>query len=261
MTVRLLIADDHEVVRPGLASLLAGTDVEIIGEASHPSEAVEMANRHKPDVALLGHSHDGRRRRRADGAEQIHKDLPETRVVMLSAFDNPTYIARANALGASDYLLKGCTREQLLETIHAVSTREGTSDHGELSKVAGTMATRQKTEDDEASLTQRETQVLRHLALGLSNKEIAKSLSSASRPSKSTCSTCCARSASTTAPKPRCGPCAKGLSNGKRRHVISASTLGRFTSNGKPHNSTCASARIPTLRGAPRPSRNAAAPS
>ncbi|HEY4311212.1 MAG TPA: response regulator transcription factor [Pirellulales bacterium] len=176
MTVRLLIADDHEVVRQGLASLLAGTDVEIICEASHPSEAIEMAHRHRPDVALLDI-------RMMDGGddgltalEQIHKDLPDTRVVMLSAFDNPTYIARANALGASDYLLKGCTREQLLETIHAVATRDGSSDHGELSKVAGTMATRKKTEDDEASLTQRETQVLRHLALGLSNKEIAKSL-------------------------------------------------------------------------------------
>ncbi len=176
MTVRLLIADDHEVVRQGLASLLAGTDVEIIGEASHPNEAVQMAHKHRPDVAILDI-------RMMDGGddgltalEQIHKDLPDTRVVMLSAFDNPTYIARANALGASDYLLKGCTREQLLDTIHAVTTREGTGDHGELSKVACTMATRKKTEDDEASLTQRETQVLRHLALGLSNKEIAKSL-------------------------------------------------------------------------------------
>ena len=65
--------------------------------------------------------------------------------------------------------------EQLLDTIHAAHA--GTTSHGELGKVAGTMATRKKSEDDEASLTQRETQVLRHLALGLSNKEIAKSLS------------------------------------------------------------------------------------
>ena len=177
MTVRLLIADDHEVVRQGLASLLAGTDVEIVAEGRSPAEAIELAHRHKPDVALLDI-------RMMDGGddgltalEQIHKDLPQTRVVMLSAFDNPTYIARAHALGASDYLLKGCTREQLLDTIHAAASKEGTSTHGELIKVAGTMATRQKTEGDEASLTQRETQVLRHLALGLSNKEIAKSLS------------------------------------------------------------------------------------
>jgi DNA-binding NarL/FixJ family response regulator len=177
MTVRLLIADDHEVVRQGLASLLAGTDVQIVAEASRPGEAVDLARQHKPDVALL----DIRMMEGGDDGltalETIHKDVPETRVVMLSAFDNPTYIARAHALGASDYLLKGCTREQLLNTIHAVAERDGVSSHGELSKVAGTMATRQKTADDEASLTQRETQVLRHLALGLSNKEIAKSLS------------------------------------------------------------------------------------
>ncbi len=124
MTVRLLIADDHEVVRQGLASLLAGTDIEIICEASHPSEAVEMAHRHRPDVVLLDI-------RMMDGGddgltalEQIHKICPIWRVVMLSAF----YIlrtSRANALGASDYLLKGCTREQLLQTIHAVSMRKG----------------------------------------------------------------------------------------------------------------------------------------
>ena len=177
MSVRLLIADDHEVVRQGLASLLTGTDVEIVAQATTPADAVELARRHKPDVALLDirmteGGEDG-----LTALEQIHRDVPTTRVVMLSAFDNPTYIARAHALGASDYLLKGCTREQLLDTIRAVAAHEGISPHGELSKVAGTMATRQKSADDEASLTQRETQVLRHLALGLSNKEIAKSLS------------------------------------------------------------------------------------
>jgi DNA-binding NarL/FixJ family response regulator len=175
MTVSLLIADDHEVVRQGLASLLAGSDVRIVAEAANPADAVEMARRHKPNVALL----DIRMVEGGDDGltalERIHHDVPETKVVMLSAFDNPTYIARANALGATDYLLKGCTREQLLDTIHGAST--GGATHGELGKVAGTMAARQKNKDDENALTQRETQVLRHLALGLSNKEIAKSLS------------------------------------------------------------------------------------
>ena len=138
MTVSLLIADDHEVVRQGLASLLAGTDVQIVAEAANPADAVELARRHKPNVALLDI-------RMVDGGddgltalERIHHDVPETKVVMLSAFDNPTYIARANALGAADYLLKGCTREQLLDTIRSASA--GTATHGELGKVAGTMA-------------------------------------------------------------------------------------------------------------------------
>ncbi len=176
MTVRLLIADDHEVVREGLVGLLNDTDVEIVAQANSPTEALRLARKHKPDVALLdirmGEGGDG-----LTALEKIHKELPETRVVMLSAFDNPTYVARAHALGASDYLLKGCTRDQLLATIHSVADHPGPSDHGQLQSVAGTMATRQKTAGDEASLTQRETQVLRHLALGLSNKEIAKSLS------------------------------------------------------------------------------------
>ncbi|HEY2838622.1 MAG TPA: response regulator transcription factor [Pirellulales bacterium] len=176
MSIRILIADDHEVVREGLVGLLAGTDIEIVAQAKSPAEASKLARKHRPDVLLL----DIRMGEGGDGLavlEKLHKELPETRVVMLSAFDNPTYVARAHALGASDYLLKGCTREQLLDTIHGVTQSPGPTEHGQLQKVAGAMAARQKTPDDEASLTQRETQVLRHLALGLSNKEIAKSLS------------------------------------------------------------------------------------
>ena len=174
MTVKLLIADDHEVVRSGLVSLLANSDINVVAMAASGAEAVRLAHEHLPDVALLDI-------RMSDGdgltaLEQIHRELPNTRVVMLSAYDNPTYMARAHAMGASDYLLKGSGREQLLATIHAVMAGNQPSIHGELHRVAGTMATRQKT-DDEASLTQRETQVLRHLALGLSNKEIGTSLS------------------------------------------------------------------------------------
>jgi DNA-binding NarL/FixJ family response regulator len=174
MMVKLLIADDHEVVRSGLVSLLANSDIDVVAVAVSGAEAVRLAHEHHPDVALLDI-------RMSDGdgltaLEQIHRELPDTRVVMLSAYDNPTYMARAHAMGASDYLLKGSGREQLLATIHAVMATNAPSEHGELHRVAGTMATRQKT-DDEASLTQRETQVLRHLALGLSNKEIGKSLS------------------------------------------------------------------------------------
>ena len=175
MSVKLLIADDHEVVRSGLISLLANSDIDVVAVAASGEEAVRLAREHHPDVALLDI-------RMSDGdgltaLEQIHRELPDTRVVMLSAYDNPTYMARAHAMGASDYLLKGSGREQLLATIHAVMASNEPSEHGELHRVAGTMARRHKTEDDEASLTQREMQVLRHLALGLSNKEIGKSLS------------------------------------------------------------------------------------
>ncbi|NUQ66346.1 MAG: response regulator transcription factor [Pirellulales bacterium] len=174
MSVRLLVADDHEVIRTGLASLLAGSDIEIVAEAATGKEAVQKAEEIKPDVILLDiRMPDG------DGLatlEKLRAKVPESRVVMLSTYDNPTYIARAVALGAADYVLKGSTREALLETITAAANGESPSRSGELRRIAGAMKIRQVIDDDEVPLTQRETQVLRHVALGLSNKEIGRSL-------------------------------------------------------------------------------------
>jgi DNA-binding NarL/FixJ family response regulator len=95
---------------------------------------------------------------------------------MLSTYDNPTYIARAVALGAADYALKGSSREDLITTIVAAAAGESPSRAGELKKIAAAMKVRQAIDDDDVPLTQRETQVLRHVALGLSNREIGKSL-------------------------------------------------------------------------------------
>lgn len=175
MGIRILVADDHEVVRSGLASLLSGTDIEIVAEAATGEDAVRLAKEHQPGVVLLDI-----RMANGDGLtalEQLRREVPESKVVILSTYDNPTYIARSHALGASDYLLKGSTREQLLGTLHAVAAGEAPSKFGQMQNIAGKMAIRQKQVDDEVSLTQRETQVLRHLALGLSNKEIGRSLS------------------------------------------------------------------------------------
>ncbi len=174
MSIRLLVCDDHEVIRTGLASLLAGSDIEIIAEAASGKEAIEQAEKHRPDVLLLDIRMPDR-----DGLstlEKLRTAVPETRVVMLSTYDNPTYIARAVALGASDYVLKGSSREAIVATITAAAQGESPSRSGELRRVAGAMKIRQVLDDDEVPLTQRETQVLRHVALGLSNKEIGRSL-------------------------------------------------------------------------------------
>lgn len=174
MSIKLLIADDHEVIRTGLASLLAGSNVEIVAQAANGKEAVRLAEQHRPDVILLDiRMPDG------DGLatlEKLRAKVPEVRVVMLSTYDNPTYIARAVALGASDYVLKGSSREDLITTIEAAAAGESPSRAGELRRVAGAMKIRQVIDDDDVPLTQRETQVLRHVALGLSNKEIGRSL-------------------------------------------------------------------------------------
>ena len=173
MSVRLIIADDHEVVRSGLVNLLSGTEVEIVGEAANGEEAVDLAVKKQPDVVLLDI-----RMADTDGLaalEQIRSALPDTRVVILSTYDNPTYIARAVALGASDYLLKGASRQQLLSSITAKGG-DGTIKSEPLRRVVGAMETKRTDVDDGVSLTQRESQVLRHMALGLSNKEIGRSL-------------------------------------------------------------------------------------
>ena len=98
MAIKVVIADDHEVVRRGLVSLLAGSDIKIVGEATSGEEAVKVCKKAKPDVVLLDIRMQGK-----DGLlalEKIRADMPSVRCVMLSTFDNPTYVARAVAAGA-----------------------------------------------------------------------------------------------------------------------------------------------------------------
>src|SRR5258708_37264720 len=138
MTIRLLVADDHEVVRSGLTSLVSGSDIDVVAEAATGADALRLTKELKPDIVLLDI-----RMSDMDGLtalEQMRQEIPETRVIILSTYDNPTYMARAHALGAADYLLKGCTKEQLLGTIRGVAKGEYPSLHGELHQVDSQMA-------------------------------------------------------------------------------------------------------------------------
>jgi len=174
MSIKILIADDHEVVRSGLKTLLADTDVEIMAEVATGEEAVKYTLAHQPDVVLLDI-----RMPEGDGLTalgRIKLDKPDMPVLMLSTFDNPTYIARSVALGANGYLLKSCTREELLAALRTASTGESVWTRDELRRVTGALATPRLAADVEVPLTQRESEVLRQLAYGLTNKEIAQAL-------------------------------------------------------------------------------------
>jgi DNA-binding NarL/FixJ family response regulator len=174
MTVKVVIADDHEVVRKGIANLLADSDVKVVGDAANGEEAIRVAKKTKPDVVLLDVQMPG-----TDGLATLAKiraDLPNIRCIIFTAHENPTYVARAVAAGAHDYILKNCSRSELVSAITGAASGEVPVRAGELRRVATTMANRVGTPDPDIPLTQRETQVLRHLALGLSNKEIAQSL-------------------------------------------------------------------------------------
>ncbi len=172
--IKLLIADDHEVVRSGLKSLLAGTEIKVVAEVGSGAEAVKYALESDPDVVMLDiRMPDG------DGLTalgRIKLDKPEMPILILSTFDNPTYVARAVALGANGYLLKGCTREELLAAIRTAAAGESAWTRDELRRVTGALATPRLTADVEVPLTQRESEVLRQLAYGLTNKEIAQTL-------------------------------------------------------------------------------------
>ena len=175
MPISIVIADDHSVVRAGLVSLLKGEDIEVIGEASSGQEAVARTVDLKPDAVLMDI-------RMVDGdglsaLQELRKVAPDTRVVMLSTYDNPTYIARSLALGADDYVLKGSPREEIVKAIeNAVKGGGNPRDESLATNLKEMMAKRELPEDKSIPLTKREMQVLRHLALGLSNREIGQSL-------------------------------------------------------------------------------------
>jgi len=161
-------------VRSGVKSLVSGTEIKVVAEAATGEAAVRLTLRHKPDVALVDI-----RMPEGDGLNtlgRIKLDLPDQPVLMFSTYDNPTYIARAVALGASGYVLKGATRDDLLEAIRTAAAGESAWTREELRRVTGALATPRLSTEVEVPLTQRESEVLRQLAYGLTNKEIAQAL-------------------------------------------------------------------------------------
>ncbi len=174
MAISVLIADDHEVVRLGLKNLLQGTECEVIAEAMTGEQALELVTTKKPDLVILDVRMSG-----GDGLYvlgRIKLDRPELPVILLSTYDNPTYVARAVALGASGYVLKSDSRERLLEAIQIAMRGDSAWTRDELRRVTGALATPRLQTDVEVPLTQRESEVLKQLANGLTNKEIALAL-------------------------------------------------------------------------------------
>ena len=172
--IRLLIADDQELLRSGVKALLADTEIKVVAEVTTGQAAVEYAMEHEVDVVLLDvRMPDG------DGVTalgHIKLDKPNLPIVMFSAFDNPAHVARAVALGASGFLLKGCTRDELLNAIRKAAAGENIFTRDELRRVTGALATPRLAADVEVPLTQREGEVLRQMVDGLTNKQIAETL-------------------------------------------------------------------------------------
>ena len=173
MSIRVLVADAHEVIRAGLREVFAVRGLEVVAEAATSAEAMAAAEQQRPDVALMEVCFNGEVS--LDAVKKIRTSSPETRVVIFSAYDNPTYVARAAALGAADYLLKDLGSRELISAVQAVATGQAPTEQGIMQAIATSMAASGQLRND-MPLTRREIQVLRHVGLGLSNKEIAGSL-------------------------------------------------------------------------------------
>jgi DNA-binding NarL/FixJ family response regulator len=168
------VADDHEVVRRGLKRIFRDSEFEVVGEADTGEGTVQQAREQYPDLILLDVRMPG-----SDGLsviEKIRDELPSTRIVVFTAYDNITYVARSIALGASDFLLKATSKEQILNSLRGVVEGRQPEESGLFFQVKQIMSRRHFKELDGTKLTDRQMQVLRLVALGLSNREIGRSL-------------------------------------------------------------------------------------
>ena len=165
--IRVLIADDHPVVREGLSALInRQADMKVVAEAGDGGEAVEQFAQYRPDVALID-----LRMREMDGLQAIlaiRQRFPEARLVVLTTFDNNEDIYRALQGGAKGYVLKGAPREELLECIRTVSAGKP--------HIAPVVAAKLLERLSQPGLSERELEVLTLLADGRSNQEIGSLL-------------------------------------------------------------------------------------
>lgn len=170
MTVKVLLVDDHPVVRTGLRAVLGSRPgVEILGEAATGEEGVKLAIQFRPDVVLcdlrLGDGMDG-----VAATAALRALTPAPAVIILTTFDRDTDILRAVEAGAAGYLLKDVSPETIVDAIQSAA-------RGEI-VLAPELATRvmRGMRNPVPRLTERESEVLQHLATGASNKQIAKAL-------------------------------------------------------------------------------------
>ena len=165
--IRIMVVDDHTVVRQGLVALLSTVpDLAVIAEAADGEEAVEVHRKYRPDITLM----DLRLPKLggADAISQIRQESPGARIIVLTTFDGDEDIYRALQAGAKGYLLKGTDADELTATIRSVFAGK--------SRIPSFVAEKLAERMGGPALTTRELEVLKRIVAGRSNKEIASDL-------------------------------------------------------------------------------------
>lgn len=173
--IRVLIADDHPLVRKGLSTLFATEPgIELIGEACDGIEVVEMARSLKPDVILLDLVMP--RKSGLEAIKEIKKNDPDARILVLTSFSEDDHVFPAIKSGALGFLLKDTTHQELLKSIREVYSGESSLHPTIARKLIQEISEPLEGPQAEDPLTQRELEVLRLVARGLSNREVADEL-------------------------------------------------------------------------------------
>ncbi len=181
--IRIIFAEDHVLVREGTRQLLdRHKDLEVVGEAADGFEAVELVKHLKPDLAILDISMP--RMGGIEATRQIKKIAPQTSILILSAYDDDQYVFALLEAGAAGYLLKDVSGDELVRAVRAVHAGEPVLHPAIARKVLARFAEKQdaaKQPGDGGPLSDRELEVLRLAALGMSNAAIAHELALSAR--------------------------------------------------------------------------------
>lgn len=174
-TIRVVLADDHAVVRKGIREFLEeDAAIRVVAEAGDGEEAVALVAREQPDVAVFDIQMP--RMTGLDAARRVKREFPSTRVLMLTAYEDEPYILAAVQAGASGYLLKTACGEELIQAVHAVAGGETALSPSITEKMVRRAAGSAADDEPSEPLTGREVEVLRLAAKGMGNKQIGSAL-------------------------------------------------------------------------------------